>query len=122
MEIEVGDYVRTEFGVSKIKRKESNFVYEVDKNGTTNMGKIRFRNYVHINDIVKHSSNIIDLIEAGDLIKTNQGSIFEINEIRVSSFDSVIFVNDYKIELHENEIKSIVTKEQIKQIEYRIKE
>ena len=66
-------------------------------------------------NIVKHSKNIIDLIEEGDYV--NGKYVEKIEQYK--SGKSIIAL----IGIIENEdIKSIVTKEQIKQIEYRIKE
>ena len=120
--IEVGEYVRTNKGISKVIRKESNFLYEVDLNGTTNMGKIAFKNYIHIDDVIKHSEDKIEILKKGDLIKTINGCVFEINEIRISNFNSIIFVDDYKIELHEEDIKTILTKELFEANCYKVKE
>ena len=59
--------------------------------------------------IIKASHNIIDLIEVGDYVNGN-----EVIQIK----DNKIYFNDYAEE-PEN-IKSIVTKEQFKAMEYKI--
>ena len=76
--------------------------------------------YVNKPYIVKHSKNIIDLIEVGDYVnghlvidkKNDEGRM----EISLES-DHLIY---YYIE--EKDIKSIVTKEQFKQIQYEVGE
>lgn len=63
MNIEVGEYVRTECGIAKIKEISiKNEVYELDKD----IMYIHQENYLHTctkSQIVNHSFNIIDLIE-----------------------------------------------------------
>lgn len=59
-----------------------------------------------IDKIVKHSKQLIDLIEVGDYVN---GHLVE--EVRISCFDSSIFVHEYEIELREEDIKTILTKE-----------
>lgn len=56
--------------------------------------------------IVKHSKQPIDLIEAGDFVNG-----YKVDEVRITCFNSTIFIDDYKKELRENQIKTIVTKE-----------
>lgn len=76
--------------------------------------------YINKPYIVKHSKNIIDLIEVGDYV--NGHLVVDIigdedrTEIGIES-DHIIYhyVDDEKI-------KSIVTKEQFAQAEYKIKE
>ena len=92
-EIEIGEYVRSSLGsIGKITRIEDEiFLYE-DNTLITLIGKV-----------VKHSKNIIDLIQVGDYVNGKK-------------------IND-KLNLkyvHESIIKSIVTKEQFESIEYKI--
>lgn len=74
----------------------------------------------HLTDIVKHSKNIIDLIEIGDYV--NGYSIDNIiNGVLVHRANG-IDRSGYLIPIiqYENDIKSIVTKEQFASLEYRI--
>ena len=58
--------------------------------------------------ILKHSKNIIDLIECGDIIE-DRNQVYRINNIEMlDRFRN----NDY--------IKSIVTKEQFENVEYKV--
>ena len=66
-------------------------------------------------EIVKHSKQLIDLIEAGDYVN---GHLVE--EVRISCFDSLIFVHEYEIELREKDIKTILTKEQFEANCYKV--
>lgn len=96
-DIEVNEYVRTKDG--KIdKLINSNFYMSIYVECEKGL-------YL-IENIVKHSKQLIDLIEEGDYVN---GHLVE--EVRISCFDSSIFVHEYEIELHENDIKTILTKE-----------
>jgi nitrate reductase beta subunit len=119
MEISIGDYVRTDNG--KIYKVED----EEDLRIHIKTEKIMFRAWVedyygcHKEDrfIVKHSKDIIDLIEEGDYVN---GEPVEKIETGLDWGREITTTTEY---LTNNEdIESIITKEQIKQIEYRIKE
>ena len=79
-----------------------------------------------IGNVVKHSPNIIDLIEAGDLVIFKIGSMNAIRCGIVNKFNDarsgelVSLVDGYKLE--QVKILSIVTKEQMQSIEYRVEE
>lgn len=102
-EIRIGEYVRLKNGeIFKIDENTANY-YISNKEFITN-------------EIVKHSKNIIDLIEVGDYI--NGWKVLSIvttydkpNEIGIKllGFDNLLY--DVKIQ-------SIVTKEQFKSVEY----
>lgn len=119
--IEIGEYIRTLNGkickVLSIRRK-SRFI--------TNTGHISssperyFVNDVKLHSISKpyvkkHSKNIIDLIEVGDYV--NGFEVIEIWKEDLEKRKSIFFANDW---WHNKEIKSIVTKEMMKSIEYRV--
>lgn len=137
--INVGDYVRTEYGIAKIKSFETKNkeVINLDKDiMLCNMDC--YRNCCTINQVIKSSPNIIDLIEEGDLVKIEYFSnryskrvkrIFEVDYI----YDkSICFENGYtRLNILNGEwsnqdkelkpiIKSIVTKEQFESMEYKI--
>lgn len=98
--MKVGDYVRTKDGI-------------IEKYSGTNDSEIE--NFT-LNEIVKSSPNIIDLIEFGDYV--NGGQVREIKKdyIRISG-------GEYNWQfLEKEEIKSIVTKEQFSCMEYKIGE
>lgn len=106
MEIEVGDYVRTRAGhFYKITR--------IDENGLIYWNKIQCGwNIEQLKDIVvKHSKNIIDLVEVGDYV--NGECITDKWETRISSIKS---------NFSEEDIKTIVTKEQFESVEYKVEE
>ena len=112
-EIEVNEYVRTKDGII------DKVIIEYDgkcNNSNCDEKHISCKyNYYNEKDIVKHSKQLIDLIETGDYVN---GHLVE--EVRISCFSSSIFVHEYEIELHENDIKTILTKEQMKANCYKV--
>lgn len=100
-EIEVGEYIRTKLG--DIKKITEGFEFIIKRHNESD------------NKIVKHSFNIIDLIEEGDYVN---GSIV----VEILHGDPSVIVENYgEEELFENDIKSIVTKEQFENIKYEVK-
>lgn len=105
--IEVNEYVRTKNGL--IGKVDS--LYGMIENTV----HLENQKWVDTKSIVKHSKQLIDLIEVGDYVN---GHLVE--EVRISCFDSSIFVHEYAIELHENDIKTILTKEQFETNCYKV--
>lgn len=109
-EIKVGDYIRTHKG--KIYKVTNVYVLKVTCGHTS----------LRYTDISKHSPNIIDLIEVGDYVNgylvtrvcneepCPSGKWVDIDCDRPSEFCT----------LWETDIKSIVTKEQFKAMEYEV--
>lgn len=102
MKLEVGMYVRTElYGISKIIDMEDLEWIEIDKN----------KGYlIHRDTILKASNNIIDLIEVGDYV----------NGFPVIHKENDILKCGLLVQFKENEIKSIITKEQFKSMQYEV--
>ena len=96
-------------------RNREGIIFKVDEE-KKNIQINEFMNMRGSKDILKHSKNIIDLIEEGDYVNG-----YRVDEVRISSFNSMLFCNDYHIEIQEYQIKSIVTKEQFKSVEYEVK-
>lgn len=123
MKLEVGMYVRTKDGrISKMTRIkidiELKLTFYCFEENTIH------RNYeeCELNEIVlKASYNIIDILEVGDYVNglkiTSVDKTFDGNKLigLGKNFGFSKFDNDYKI-------TSIVTHEQMKQMEYRIGE
>lgn len=101
--IEVNEYVRTDKG----------YIFKVDEEKKN----LQIANILDVEygKMIKHSKQLIDLIEIGDYVN---GHLVE--EVRISCFDSSIFVHEYAIELHENDIKTILTKEQFEANCYKV--
>lgn len=127
MEIKVGEYVRTTTGViAKIKdetyedyQERGDIIYTLDKEAFDETeGYEEYSFYALPDQFIKHSPNIIDLIECNDYV----------NGERVTAiYDE--YKNDGHIKLETNyegryrdyineDIKSIVTKEQFNQMKY----
>lgn len=120
-EIKVGDYVRINedfrivcIGIGKVARisADSKDIY-VDM--CTNSLPISFKK----EQIVKHSPNLIDLIECGDYVNGKE-VIMDLQESKqwYKSKDDFITCKDYTFE--EKEIKEVVTKEQFEAISYKV--
>lgn len=103
--MKVGDYVRTKhFGINKIKGFYSDDHYDyimVDDD------------LIKKEDIIKSSPNIIDLIEVGDYV--NEKEVLELKNF--GSFNGIRVFGDI---YYNEDIKSIVTKEQFEDIKYEV--
>ena len=122
-EIKVGEYVRTKNGeIHKVEDIEDLRIHIQTE-------KIMFRSWVedyygtHKEDrfIVKHSKNIIDLIEVGDYV--NGQEVTEIKEWNSSKdgYFRYAVTCHYEI-IRADEIKTIVTKEMMDSISYKVKQ
>ena len=99
--MKVGDYVRTINGIIKISEIK-NGVMRDDEDS------------LHFGDFIKSSPNIIDLIEVGDYINGLPVRFVEENRIDIGQAEDYLWLKN-------EHIKSIVTKEQFKNIEYEVK-
>lgn len=115
--MKVGDYVRTKDGwIYKIEDGEEFYEDSVD----VGIGIIpdvdgiwvdkEHFSYVDKREIIKSSPNIIDLIEVGDYV--NGKEVINCKEKWIQLYD--------KRTINDDEIKSIVTKEQFESMKYRI--
>lgn len=124
-EIEVGDYIRTDDGyIAKVIKKDKRGCFNCDS-VVENYHGDEF-DFFEKGDIYieKHSPNIIDLIEVGDYVNGHlvvmiDTSIFNNN---VKFIDCEIGTYDGISSFLENEIETIVTKEQFEKIMYRVEE
>lgn len=125
-EIQVGEYVRTirgEIGIfEKYSSRKETSIYKSNFDHFIILQGRKTHLQCHKSYIVKHSKNIIDLIEVGDYV----------NGILITGKEGTLLYTDIKgidnsgyhipISQYEENIKSIVTKEQFEQVEYRIEE
>ena len=127
-EIEVGDYVRTINGL--IRKVKTIYGEEDRKQRTISLKKETLINgNINIFDIVKHSKNITDLIEVGDYVNGSKLISIDYAEDKEGNCDKLHYyyqfeddekdINEYYETL---KIKSIVTKEQFANMEYRLEE
>ena len=112
--MKVGDYVRTRWGcIAKFEGIHEGF-YEFDNIIMDESSTVREELFVDI--VEKSSPNIIDLIEVGDYVNGE-----EVKE----KFNYLLGFEcgqDGEYYRDEKDIKSVVTKEQFSQMEYRIGE
>lgn len=127
MKLEVGMYVRGKYyqyrgKIGKIIKNYNNDLEIAYKDGIlkTNVGSFIDDNYDVNGKQYKASYNIIDILEVGDYV--NGERIINIIPIDICGNEILdnqhIFTKDG--EIFENEIKSIVTKEQFEQMSYEI--
>ena len=112
--MQVGDYVRLDKnrGIRKIKAYDENIdCYVFDKPVLDRWGKNSYSHFGIKEQILKSSPNIIDLIEVGDYV----------NGLKVANIeDNVITMVGLLMRLGQEDIKSIVTKEQFEVIGYKV--
>ena len=109
MEIKVEDYVRTKTGyigkvenINDFRPPEAKICVDFNVSDLIFLGET---------DIIKHSPNIIDLIEVGDYV--NGEEVIRENKLFVETSSNPYIKNE--------NIKSIVTKEQFKNVMYEVK-
>lgn len=112
--IEVGEYVRTSSGriykLGYYSEEERRWIVVTDEDWYP----------VYTSEIVKHSKNIIDLIEVGDYVNCNK-VLSIVTDLENKDVIGLKFLhNDNILWFSSKDIKSIVTKEQMKNIEYRL--
>lgn len=118
MKLEVGMYVRT----------KDSYISQYKYYDTTNMGKllcIPLSNgtFANIEDIVKASYNIIDLIKSKDIILGKDGKIYQCWKI----YKDYVFTysknkQGQTITLVDYQIDKVLTKEQFEQMAYKVVE
>ena len=129
MKLEVGDYVRTKNnGVCKLYREFHEdsvdvgicVFHEID-GFFTDKEEI---NYIEKDDILKSSKNIIDLIEEGDYVNGNKVIRIETSSYPEDKNVKIIVCcgdDDYYVYYNED-IKSILTKEQFESMAYEVEQ
>lgn len=126
-EIKVNEYVRTIDGyIRKVTQVNEKGSYECLCWGAYLVDE-KYKNSVGISakKIAKHSFNIIDLIEEGDYIKLeNRGERFYEVTTNYQGKLAIIDIgwNEYEQidETYNDDIKSIITKEMMKSVEYKV--
>lgn len=117
MEIEVGEFVRTKSnGIKKVdiifeNKTVNRYGYET---GSDWDGK--WYSYIKTTDIVKHSKQLIDLIEVGDIVKVLFNKKTE---------EILTYTIDCEADLYlltEENLKTILTHEQFEKNCYRLEE
>lgn len=112
MKIEVREYVRTYEGhIGKI----------VDLDIDVGICLDNLKEPLTIDMIVKHSKNIVDLIEIGDVLKIKEDN--SICYIGLEKDEKTITYKEIIDEIKDNKIEllAIVTKEQFRSVEYEVR-
>lgn len=125
MKLEVGMYVRGKYyqyrgKIGKIIKNYNNDLEIAYKDGIlkTNVGSFIDDNYDINGKQYKASYNIIDLIEVGDYVNGRK-----VVDIFYDANDNAMEVCVLgSIEYDNNEIKSVITHEQMEQMEYKVGE
>lgn len=123
-EIQVGEYVRTKEGYIAKCIEKSSYVLTFDNTVRTSYGEPWDYLFPENNEITKHSFNIIDLIEVGDYVNEQKVCDIEKAENMVTK-EKCVLINKLNLgatSWYEAQIKSIVTKEQFKSMEYMVGE
>ena len=108
--IEVGEYIRTKIGdIGKVENINN---YRPPEAKICVDMKLKDLVFISEDIIVKHSKELRDLIEIGDIVIIQNG-LGEEELIFIENEDKKCIVRTHKI-------KSIVTKEQFKEMEYRV--
>lgn len=113
--IEEGEYVRTKRGIAKVLEVKTVKTKMYGKHDVAYLIDKCPRMYITETEFIKHSKNIIDLIEVGDIV--NNGYIYEIGNTK----EGHIWVHNLNgLLLFEEDIKTILTKEQYMQNCYKL--
>lgn len=123
----VGDYVRTPKGIGKIIDKLDNerFSYPGAWVTDTYLEIYDDTEYIYDEDIIKSSPQIIDLIEKNDLITLkNEYCKDEVYRV-IGKLKGVIELDlfeDGTMQIGNDDIKTIITHEQMETMQYRVEE
>lgn len=128
MEIEVGEFVRLarNQGINKIIEIEDGNRYILDEDIADEYGDFTcvLKKYELDEEVLKHSKNIIDLIEVDDYVNGKR-----VTDYYFVGTQKVLVLDNEKVAYEENEnfvpnlaIKSILTKEQFEGNCYRLEE
>lgn len=120
----VGDYVRTKCGIAKIVGTEAqDLIINLDKAIMYN--HINYIASCTLDEIIKSSPQIIDLIEKNDLITLKneycKDEVFRVVGILKGVIELDLF-EDGTLQIGNDDIKTIVTHEQFENVAYRVEE
>lgn len=120
MELKENMYVRTDYGINKIKKLKDGFVI-FEKPYKDNYGDIVFGigEGSFLRSEYKFSHNIIDLIEEGDYV--NGKKVIEKYHSNKENFSAIRF-SETEVIFKENNIVEILTKEQYEANVYRLED
>lgn len=124
--MKVGDYVRTKYGIAKVistkvKDEDDDNVLQVDKMLEPYFCDGCDRFLCDPKDIIKSSTDIMDLIKKKDILVDYDDNIYQVQKIykdyaftdKKNKFGRIITLVDYQI-------KSIITYEQFERMQYNL--
>lgn len=125
-DIKVGEFIRTKDGIiGKVFEEDDIGIIGVciDNSFFDDYGEIT--NFVCFEDITKHSTNIIDLIEVGDYINGMEVTEFDYDDgtllaIAIYTSDGLFNTIECYVPLTELDIKTIVTHEQFENASFEV--
>lgn len=119
MDIKVGDFIRTKTGyigkvenINDFRPPEAKICVDFNVSDLIFLGET---------DIIKHSPNIIDLIEVGDYVNGKRVVDVATIENKYDEEELCVFVEETQDCIESQDIKSIVTKEMMKNVMYEVK-
>lgn len=115
-------YARTRKGICKILETYKDICL-VDKNGTIHSDS-SFNEYIRVEDIIKSDKDIIGLIEVGDYVNGNKVIRIETSSYPEDKNVKIIVCcgNDDYYSYYNEEIKTILTKEQYENNCYKVED
>ena len=126
LELRENMYIRTKDGIiAKVDYIDDNTIF-FDKDLYRTYGdSIDFLEKDNLERIVKASYNIIEILEVGDILVDDTNRKLEIllidNELMVRNA-GLIYDNNYYLPIKSIAIKSVITHEQMEQMEYKVGE
>lgn len=122
-DIEIGDYVRTRRGIGKVLEIKTVQPKLYGKYDVAYLIDVCPRMYISESTFIKHSKNIIDLIEVGDFVNGREVKHIAMFE-GFPNYPKLIFVDEKRLipddTCENDEIKTILTKEQYSQNCYTV--
>ena len=125
--MKVGDYVRTKKGyIRQIKEIYDHILYYVNLDKSITMERygefepITQLDRDTIDEIIKSSPNIIDLIQEGDYVNGERVDYIDDCKGAMREFYYTFEDVTHDVGHYEEEIETIVTKEQFKSMEYKL--
>lgn len=121
MKLEAGQFVRTKDGIiAKVDYIDGNTIF-FDKDLYRTYGdSIDFLEKDNLERIVKASYNIIDILEIGDYV--NGRKVYQVGYNFQDDFVLKMSKSNYDDFIYPNEIETIVTHDQMEQMEYKVGE
>lgn len=118
-DLKIGDYVRTKYGIKQIyeiddKKTKYKYLYKLKKQDDDCINLCA----LSIEDIIKASDKLIDLVEVEDYV--NGRKVYQVGYNFQDCYVLKMSKSNYEDFIYPNDIKSIVTKESFEQISYKV--